>query len=90
MLWSGNHIGHDVKIEDHCFITSQAVISGFTTIGHHSFLGVNCTLRDDIKIGPYSLIGAGASIMHSTNEADVYLAPKPFKMDKKSTDLKIS
>ncbi len=27
-LWSGNHIGHDSIIEDHCFLTSHVVVSG--------------------------------------------------------------
>ncbi len=27
-LWSGNHIGHSTKINDHVFITSHVVISG--------------------------------------------------------------
>ena len=27
-LWSGNHIGHDSTIEDHCFISSHVVVSG--------------------------------------------------------------
>ena len=90
VIWSGNHIGHDVKIMNHCFITSHVVISGFTIIKNNCFIGVNSTLRDDILIAPYSLIGAGVTIMDSTNENDVYLAPKPFKLDKLSTDLKIS
>lgn len=90
VLWSGNHIGHDTVIGDHCFITSHVVVSGFCKIGNNSFLGVNATLRDDITIGEYSLLGAGVSIMHDTDAYSVYLPPKPFKMDKKSTDLKIS
>ena len=32
-LWSGNHIGHDATIEDHCFITSHVVVSGNVRIG---------------------------------------------------------
>ena len=75
---------------NHCFITSHVVISGFTIIKNNCFIGVNSTLRDDILIAPYSLIGAGVTIMDSTNENDVYLAPKPFKLNKLSTDLKIS
>lgn len=90
VIWSGNHIGHDVSIKDHCFITSHVVISGFTEIEENCFIGVNATLRDNIKIKKYSLIGAGATIMKSTEEKGVYLAPKPIKMNKKSTDLKIS
>lgn len=89
VLWSGNHIGHDVKIKDHCFITSHVVISGFTTIENNCFLGVNSTFRDDIIVKEYSLIGAGASIMKSTEVESVYLAPKPIKLEKKSTSLKI-
>src|SRR5262245_46703530 len=45
-LWSGNHVGHDTVIEDHCFITSHVVISGNVRIGRRSFLGVNATLRN--------------------------------------------
>jgi len=90
VLWSGNHIGHDVSIQNHCFITSHVVISGFTIIENNCFLGVNSTFRDDIVIKNHSLIGAGATIMSSTESEGVYLAPKPVKIEKKSTDLKIS
>src|SRR5438309_2581476 len=40
-LWSGNHIGHDSVIEDHCFITSHVVVSGNVVVGSRSFIGVN-------------------------------------------------
>lgn len=90
VFWSGNHIGHDVQIDDHCYITSHVVISGFTRIRNNSFLGVNATLRDAITIGEYTLIGAGASIMKNTKEGGVYLAPKPIELEKDSRNLKIS
>ena len=90
VFWSGNHIGHDVQINDHCFISSHVVISGFTIIGNNCFLGVNSTFRDGITIAPFTLIGAGATIMNSTKEKGVYLAPKPFEINKLSTELKIS
>ncbi len=59
-LWSGNHIGHDSRIDDHCFISSHVVISGHVRVGAYSFIGVNATLRNSITIGEASLIGAGA------------------------------
>lgn len=90
VFWSGNHIGHDAVIKDNVFISSHVVISGFTVVENNCFLGVNSTFRDAIVIGEYSLIGAGATIMKSTEPESVYLAPKPFKMDKKSTELQIS
>lgn len=90
VFWSGNHIGHDVQINNNCFITSHVVISGFTIIENNCFLGVNATFRDDIVVSEFSLVGAGATIMKSTEKAGVYLAPKAVQIDKKSTDLKIS
>src|SRR6187200_722498 len=58
-LWSGNHVGHDSQIGDHCFISSHVVISGHVKVGAYSFIGVNATLRNGITIGEACLIGAG-------------------------------
>ncbi len=80
IIWSGNHIGHHSTIGDHCFISSHVVISGYDKVGAYSFLGVNATLRDAISIGESCVIGAGALIMRSTKDNEVYVAErtKPF------------
>ncbi len=90
VLWSGNHIGHDVIIEDHNFITSHVVVSGFVTIKRNCFLGVNATIRDGITIAPETLIAAGAIIMKDTEEKGVYLPARSTLFDKKSDEIKIS
>ena len=84
-LWSGNHIGHDVTIEDHCFITSHVVVSGWVRIGTRSFIGVNATLRNSITIAPETLIGAGAIIMKNTKPKQVYM-PERAKLFSQSSD----
>ena len=84
-LWSGNHIGHDVTIEDHCFITSHVVVSGWVRIGTRSFIGVNATLRNSMTIAPETLIGAGAIIMKNTKPKQVYM-PERAKLFPKSSD----
>lgn len=84
-LWSGNHIGHDVTIEDHCFITSHVVISGHVRVGSRSFIGVNATLRNSITIAPQTLIGAGAIIMKDTVDKGVYM-PERAKLFPKTSD----
>jgi sugar O-acyltransferase (sialic acid O-acetyltransferase NeuD family) len=84
-LWSGNHIGHDSTIEDHCFITSHVVVSGNVRVGTRSFIGVNATLRNSIIIGPQTLIGAGAIIMKDTKAKEVYM-PERAKLFQKSSD----
>jgi sugar O-acyltransferase (sialic acid O-acetyltransferase NeuD family) len=84
-LWSGNHIGHDAVIDDHCFISSHVVVSGHVRIRSYCFIGVNATLRNSIEIAPATLIGAGAVIMKDTKEKGVYL-PQRAELFTKDSD----
>jgi UDP-3-O-[3-hydroxymyristoyl] glucosamine N-acyltransferase len=86
-LWSGNHIGHDSVIADHCFISSHVVVSGWVRIGSYCFLGVNATLRNSITIAPRTLIGAGAVILADTVEGGVYVAQRAKLLDKTSDEI---
>jgi len=84
-LWSGNHIGHDSIIGDHCFITSHVVVSGNVRVHPYCFIGVNATLRNSIEIAEGTLIGAGAVIMKNTVAKGVYL-PRPAEKFSKPSD----
>ena len=86
-LWSGNHIGHDAVIEDHCFITSHVVVSGYVRVGARSFLGVNATLRNSITLGEQTLVGAGAIIMKDTAPRSVYLPERAKRFQKTSDEI---
>lgn len=88
-LWSGNHIGHDSIIEDHCFLASQIVVSGRVRIRPYCFIGVNVTLRNAITIAPHSLLGAGAIIMKDTIEHGVYLPSRTELFKKKSFEIEL-
>jgi sugar O-acyltransferase (sialic acid O-acetyltransferase NeuD family) len=87
VLWSGNHIGHHASIGDYCFVTSHVVISGHTRIGPYSFLGVNSTFRDDISVGRANVIGAGALIMKSTGDDEVYVPARTKPIERKSHEI---
>lgn len=90
ILWSGNHIGHRTVIQDHCFITSHVVISGFCNIGEASFLGVNSTVNDKVHIAPNTVIGAASLVHKSITEPDGLYVGSPMKKveGKKSSDIK--
>jgi sugar O-acyltransferase (sialic acid O-acetyltransferase NeuD family) len=83
-LWSGNHIGHDSTIGDHCFISSHVVVSGHVDVGPSCFIGVNATLRNSISIGERTLIGAGAVIMKDTEPGSVYPGARSERISKRS------
>lgn len=88
-LWSGNHIGHDAIIEDHCFITSHVVVSGRVHVQPYCFIGVNATLRNGITVAPETLIGAGAIIMKDTVEKGVYVPRRAELVSQKSDEVEL-
>ena len=88
-LWSGNHIGHDSVIEDHCFLASHIVVSGNVRINQYCFIGVNATLRNSITIARETLVGAGAIIMKDTVKKGVYVPEKTELLNTKSDRIKL-
>lgn len=88
VLWSGNHIGHHGHIHDHVTMTSHVVMSGHCDIGAYSFLGVNATLRDGLRIGEGTFVAMAAAVMKHTEPWSVYKGNPAVKLDMQSTDLK--
>lgn len=84
ILWSGNHIGHRSVIEDHCWLTSHCVVSGFCRIGESSFLGVNCTLGDSVALPKDTLFAAGALTVKSLEEEGAVYIGSPAKLGEKT------
>lgn len=88
-LWSGNHIGHDAVIDDHCFVSSHVVISGRVHVGQYCFLGVNATIRNAVTLAPETLVGAGAVIMGDTKPKSVYVPERTAVFPRTSDKIKI-
>ena len=76
VLWSANHIGDLCVIEDHVWISSHAVLSGEVTVGAGSFLAVNATVSNLVRIGPRSYIGANTLITKDTAPDSVYVTQR--------------
>lgn len=72
-LWSGNHIGHHSRIDDHAFLASHIVVSGRVTIGEACFIGVNSTLRDHVTVGANCILGAGVLLLSDALPSGVYV-----------------
>jgi len=78
-VWSGNHFGHDVFVDDHTWVASQVVISGNVKIGKSCFIGINSTIRDGVNIGSGCLLGAGTIILKNTKDKEVYIEKQTAK-----------
>jgi sugar O-acyltransferase (sialic acid O-acetyltransferase NeuD family) len=81
VMWSGNHIGHHGKIEDHVFFTSHVVLSGHCHVKERAWFGVNSTIRDGLTIGEGSLIAMGAVITKSTEADGLYMGTPAKKQE---------
>ncbi len=82
-FWNGNHLGHHARIEDHCYVAGQVVISGAAVIEPYCFLGVNATIGHEVTIGRESFIGAGTLVTKDATPKSVYIVadtPK-FRLD---------
>lgn len=82
-IWSGNHFGHDVFIDEHCWLSSHIVCSGGVVIEPYTFVGINVSIRDNVRIKRENIIGAGAVILRDTNEKEVYITKntEPYRLN---------
>lgn len=87
ILWSGNHIGHHSKIEDHVFFTSHIVLSGHCLVKERAWIGVNSTIRDFTTIGEGCLIAMGSLITKDTENDSFYMGTPAKKQEKKSFEV---
>src|SRR5918999_282395 len=65
------HVAHNVVIGRNCELTAGTIIGGSTTIGDTSWMGLNCTLKNKIKIGNKVIVGAGAGVIHDVPDEDI-------------------
>ena len=55
-------IGHESKIGNSVFIAHAVSVSGCCEIGDGCFIGTNATVLPRVKIGKWSIVGAGAVV----------------------------
>ncbi len=65
------HISHNVVVGKNCQITAGVVIGGSTILGDSSWVGLNATLKNKIKIGNNVLVASGASVIHDVPSGDI-------------------
>ncbi|MEP2717118.1 acetyltransferase [Pseudophaeobacter sp.] len=77
VLWSGNHVGHQTRIRENCFVSSHVVISGYCDIGARSFVGVNASFADKVSTPEDCLVGMAAVVTKSFDTPGLILNGNP-------------
>jgi sugar O-acyltransferase (sialic acid O-acetyltransferase NeuD family) len=57
------NLGHDAILENYCSIMTNATISGKNHIEEGVYIGSGATLIEQLTIGKWTIVGAGATVM---------------------------
>ncbi len=76
------HIAHNCKIRNGVVITAAAELSGGVEIGTNSWIGPNCSIFQQIKIGRKCIVGIGANIFKDMKDEEIYMGIPARKITK--------
>lgn len=77
-----SNISHDDIISDYVTIAPGVTIAGNVTIDEGAYIGIGSSIREKIKIGPWSIIGGGAFVKNDVPGKKLYAGvPATFKKD---------
>jgi UDP-3-O-[3-hydroxymyristoyl] glucosamine N-acyltransferase len=65
------HIAHNTKVGNNCQLTAGTVIGGSASVGDCCWTGLNCTIKDHVKLGMNVIVGAGACVIRDVVDGDV-------------------
>lgn len=71
ILLANSFIGHDSFMERFAHVATNAVVGANVHVGKGVHIGSNATIREKVKIGDYSLIGAGSVVLSDVPENSV-------------------
>jgi UDP-3-O-[3-hydroxymyristoyl] glucosamine N-acyltransferase len=78
VIYDNAKISHDAEIGNFNWFAFCSC-AGTVTIGNNCFIGMNSTLKSNIRIGNSTLVGASSYVSEDTDEFDVIVPPKSKK-----------
>ncbi|MBL7501911.1 NeuD/PglB/VioB family sugar acetyltransferase [Frankia sp. CNm7] len=63
---------HDVVVEDYVSVCASASLAGAVRVRTGAYLGQNCTVREGLTVGAWSLIGMGAAVITAVGDCQIW------------------
>ncbi|MCL2357843.1 MAG: NeuD/PglB/VioB family sugar acetyltransferase [Defluviitaleaceae bacterium] len=79
---------HDCAIEPHAVMSPSARLAGGVVVGEGAFIGMNATVKQQIKIGKWSIVGMSSSVFSDTGDESVVIG-SPAKMLRRNTERRV-
>lgn len=70
-LYGNVFVGHDSSISDFAWIANNSAVGARCLIKEGAHLGTNCSLREDVTIGRYAIVGIGAVILNDVADFEI-------------------
>lgn len=85
-----SYVAHHTHVGDFNFFAISCSIAGHVTVNNQCFFGNNSATKNGIVIASKTLIGAGAYLADNTNECDVIVPKRSYKLENKlSTEIEL-
>ena len=65
-------MGHDNVVDDYCHIAAQAAVGSYLHIGRGVHIGLNATVIENLSIGDYATLGAGAVLTKNIPDREIW------------------
>ena len=78
-IYSNALVGHDSIVKDYCTIGAHSIIGGRALLSEGVHTGLNCSIREDIKIGQYAIVGMGSVVINDISAFNI-VAGNPAKI----------
>ena len=72
-------VGHDTLVKDMVFVANNASLGGRVDVKEGAHIGSNSSTRERLKIGKYSIVGIGATVIKDVPD-DAIVAGNPAKI----------
>lgn len=81
-IYSGSLVGHDSHTQKYCTIGAHSIVGGRVILEEGVHVGLNATIREDITVGEYAVIGMSGVVVKNVSDFDVVVG-NPAKTIKK-------
>jgi len=68
ILFGNSFIGHNTTLEKYVTVANNVSIGARVHVGKAAHIGSNCTIRQGVKIGNYSIVGMGSLVLQDVPE----------------------
>jgi acetyltransferase EpsM len=67
-LYTSSFLGHDCIIGQYSTIGAHSIVGGRVSIGKGVHIGLNSTVREDLHIGDYAIVGMGSVVVKNVDD----------------------